>query len=201
MRAGVQQAMSADEASAKITAGMRGLHVRNELKKGNTAKFADPDHAAKVAAKKGKAEVDGDGAPAIEASEQAAEVEAAVEPRAVGDVAAVSKSAEQASEEASTADEAGQDQGNAADGSSISEADAGAVGEAAAAFGAAAVNAAAEQASEEAAMAKEASQRQGDTAEGNSISEAETARASAEELSRTGTEGEAALVEEAAGAH
>ena len=53
---GVQQAMSADEASAKITAGMRGLHVRNELKKGNTDKFADADHAAKVAAKKGKAE-------------------------------------------------------------------------------------------------------------------------------------------------
>ena len=53
---GVQQAMSADEASAKITAGVRGLHVRNELKKGNTDKFADADHAAKVAAKKAKAE-------------------------------------------------------------------------------------------------------------------------------------------------
>ena len=51
MRASVQRPMSADEASAKITAGMRGLHVRNELKKGNTAKFADPDHAAKVAVK------------------------------------------------------------------------------------------------------------------------------------------------------
>ena len=105
MRAGVQQAMSADEASAKITAGMRGLHVRNELKKGNTAKFADPDHAAKVAAKKGKAEVDADGAPAMEASEQAAEVEAAgsgaAEAAVDGEPAAASEPAAVASTEVS----------------------------------------------------------------------------------------------------
>ena len=103
---GVQQAMSADEASAKITAGMRGLHVRNELKKGNTDKFADADHAAKVAAKKGKAaEAEGDGAPAMEASEHAAEVEAAssgvAEAVVDGEPAAASEPAAVASTEVS----------------------------------------------------------------------------------------------------
>ena len=98
--------MSADEASAKITAGMRGLHVRNELKKGNTDKFADADHAAKVAAKKGKAaEAEGDGAPAMEASEHAAEVEAAssgvAEAVVDGEPAAASEPAAVASTEVS----------------------------------------------------------------------------------------------------
>ena len=82
---GVQHAMSPDEASAKITAGMRGLHVRKELKKGNAEKFVDPQHGAKVAAKKGKAltllpsieEQAGGGATAIEAGEHRAEVAAA----------------------------------------------------------------------------------------------------------------------------
>jgi hypothetical protein len=99
--------MSADEASAKITAGMRGLHVRNELKKGNTDKFADADHAAKVAAKKAKAaEADGDGAPAIE---HAAEVEAAgsgvAEAVVDGEPAAASEPAAVASTEVSAGGE------------------------------------------------------------------------------------------------
>ena len=66
-----EEARAVDEASAKIAAGMRGLHVRNELKKGNSEKFADPDRAAKVAAKKGKAGADGNGVSVTDATARA----------------------------------------------------------------------------------------------------------------------------------
>jgi hypothetical protein len=55
--------ISADDASTKIAAGMRGLHVRSELKKGNTEQFVDPDHAVKVAAKRGNVGPEGSSAP------------------------------------------------------------------------------------------------------------------------------------------
>ena len=71
----VEQVVSARGDSEKFTEGMQSVHVRNELKKGNTDKFADADHAAKVAAKKATAALaDGVGALSIAA---AAEVEAA----------------------------------------------------------------------------------------------------------------------------
>jgi len=47
-------AMTDDEASAKIAAGMKGVHVRKELERGNVDKFKDPTHDAKVAKKAGK---------------------------------------------------------------------------------------------------------------------------------------------------
>ena len=44
--------MTENEASAKITAGMKGMHTRKELAKGNTDRFADADRDAKLEAKK-----------------------------------------------------------------------------------------------------------------------------------------------------
>ena len=41
-------AMDQDTAAAKITAGIKGLHVRNEMKRGNSERFVDPEHDSKV---------------------------------------------------------------------------------------------------------------------------------------------------------
>ena len=48
----VKQGMSEDEAAAKIAAGMKGLHTRKELAKGNSARFADADRGAKIEARR-----------------------------------------------------------------------------------------------------------------------------------------------------
>jgi hypothetical protein len=47
-------AIDQDTAAAKITAGIKGLHVRNELKRGNSERFVDPEHASKVQQKQQK---------------------------------------------------------------------------------------------------------------------------------------------------
>ena len=47
-----ERELSQDEASAKIAAAMKGNHVRKEIKRGNTDRLADPEHAAKVDKKK-----------------------------------------------------------------------------------------------------------------------------------------------------
>ena len=43
--------MTEDEAAAKIAAGMKGLHTRSELAKGNAERFADGERGAKIAAR------------------------------------------------------------------------------------------------------------------------------------------------------
>jgi len=44
--------MSDEQASAKIAAGMHGIHVRREIRKGNKDKFLDQDRQAKIEVKK-----------------------------------------------------------------------------------------------------------------------------------------------------
>merc|ERR1719473_220872 len=40
--------MTDEQASAKIAAGLKGMHTRKQLKQGNVEKFADPTHEAKL---------------------------------------------------------------------------------------------------------------------------------------------------------
>ena len=44
--------MTEDEAATKITAGMKGMHTRSELAKGNAGRFADGARSDKIAARK-----------------------------------------------------------------------------------------------------------------------------------------------------
>ena len=69
--AAAPSSVSADGASAEIAAGVRGLHVRSELKEDTTEQFVDRDHAAKVAAKRGNVGPEGSSAPATSAEASA----------------------------------------------------------------------------------------------------------------------------------
>ena len=47
-----RKVMTEDEASAKISAGMKGMHVRRKKKRGTLHQMSDPDREAKILARK-----------------------------------------------------------------------------------------------------------------------------------------------------